>query len=95
MRPLDVERGLADDVEVLRGDAVLVHDLEAGGSRDAEELVEGRQVGAERGVDPLLDDGDRLAGAVAGDGRAPGAREADLVDAVGVPELRGADLAAE
>ena len=95
MRPLDVERGLADDVEVLRGDPVLVHDLEAGGSRNSEELVEGSQIGTERGVDPLLDDGDRLAGTVAGDGRAPGAREADLVDAVGLPKLRRADLTAE
>ena len=95
VRPLDVERGLADDVEVLGGDSVLVHDLEAGRSRNSEELVEGRQVGRERGVDPLFDDGDRLAGAVAGDGRAARAREADLVDAVGLAKLRRADLAAE
>ena len=53
------------------------------------------QIGPERGVDSLLDDGDRLAGTVAGDGRAAGAGEADLVDAVGVAKLRGADLAAE
>ena len=53
------------------------------------------QIGAERGIDPFLDDGDRLAGTVAGDGGAAGAGEADLVDAVGVPKLRGGDLAAE
>ena len=53
------------------------------------------QIGVERGVDPLLDDGDRLAGTVAGDGGAAGAGEADLVDAVGLPKLRGRDLAAE
>ena len=66
MRPLDVERGFADDIEVLGRDPVLVHDLEARRSRDAEELVEGRQVGGDRRVDPFLDDGDRLARTVAG-----------------------------
>ena len=95
VRPLDVERRLAHDVEVLGGDSVLVHDLEARRSRNPEELVEGMQIGAERGVDPFLDDRDRLAGTVAGDGGAAGTGEADLVDAVGVAELRGGDLAAE
>ena len=93
--PLDVERRLAHHVEVLGGDAVLVHDLEAGRIRNPEELVEGMQIGGDRGIDPLLDDRDRLAGTVARDGGAAGTGEADLVDAVGVPELRGADLAAE
>ena len=75
--------------QVLGGHSVLVDNLEARRSRNAEELVEGIQIGTERGVDPLLDDGDRLAGTVAGDRGAPGAGEADLVDAVGLPKLAG------
>ena len=48
-----------------------------------------------RGVDPLLDDRDRLARTIPDHGRAAGPREADLVDTVGVPELRRADLTTE
>ena len=47
------------------------------------------QVGADGGIDPLLDDGDRLAGAVARDGSSAGTGEANLVDPVRVAELHG------
>ena len=70
MGPLDVERRFAHDVVVLGGHSVLVDDLEARRIGDAEELVEGMQIGLERGVDPFLDNGDRLAGTGSGDGGA-------------------------
>ena len=95
MGPLDVERSFAHDVDVLGGHSVLVDDLEAWWVGNAVELVEGLQIGFERGVDAFLDDGDRLAGAGTGDRCAARAGKADLVHAIGLPKLRGRDLAAE
>jgi hypothetical protein len=73
----------------------LVHDLEGRRVRNTEELVEGMQIGFERGVDPFLDDGDRLASTGTGDRGTASAGEADLVDAVSRPQFRRGDLTAE
>jgi hypothetical protein len=69
------------------GAAGLVDLLEAGRGRQAEMAVEGGQVAADVGVVVVVDDGDRLAVAVAGDLGVGGVEEGDPVEAVGVADL--------
>ena len=66
-----------------------------GGFGNSEKLVERIEIGTQGGVDPFLDNRDRLAGTGSGDRGAVGAGKRDLVDSVGLAELVGGHLTAK